>query len=582
MNNIAKRDVFRRSSGIVVVMCLVFLSFSCREKKSEITIIPSDSGLTAEIRQCVFKSGESVSVELSDNAGQYTIQLKNLSEKELPVLKEVSNKLTWEIDIPAPNCAVGVYVGKGKEEPAYVTCFRVVNDSSLTTYKIRKDEFEGLGVYKLDGGMSAEYAVQKSLSSLTGNVSHTWEIGPGGGPSPVWGTPDFLEKSLQYTVDLYDKELGKGTPVETVIIATGVPSIPYLSAALKAPVLPLHFLASVNTCKEIQSILDYSRSEGYKTYATLGYDASMSGVGVAWVKILELPEEYLRFIADHQVKNVLIVGVGEKVYAESYARRVNNHSAEEEYSDGSFYLQYTNHGSPEDMLALTTNILDYESQELGPVHMIADWESGILDKQIETFGRQLKQIKKDCYVLTSREDMLSMYDLAGELALAYSKKNASSSAAPVQGVVFNEYLISEPMYEFVTGYIPLLYWQFTPAPITVSRMDKRLAEEIKKKFPETETNRLAIHLNARIGKKELADVLTTKGYADITMRNDGIEEVWDLSDGLNAPCELAAHKIVNEIGLESYRNKIKEHTPLTISDFSEMELHVKGIYFIQF
>ena len=35
----------------------------------------------------------------------------------------------------------------------------------LTTYQIAKEEYKGLNVFMLDGGMS-EYAVQKSLANL--------------------------------------------------------------------------------------------------------------------------------------------------------------------------------------------------------------------------------------------------------------------------------------------------------------------------------------------------------------------------------------------------------------------------------
>ena len=105
----------------------------------------------------------------------------------------------------------------------------------LTTYQIAKEEYKGLNVFMLDGGMSAEYAVQKSLANLTAGVSHTWRIGPGGGPKPVWGTPDFLQQSVQHTVDLYNEYLGKSKKLKTVIIATGVPAVPYLSADMMLP-----------------------------------------------------------------------------------------------------------------------------------------------------------------------------------------------------------------------------------------------------------------------------------------------------------------------------------------------------------
>ena len=104
--------------------------------------------------------------------------------------------------------------------------FQQKKESILTTYEINKETYKGVDVFTLDGGMSAEYAVQKSLSNMTSAVSHTWKIGKGGGPAPVWGEKDFLIKSAQKTVDLYNKYLGSDKPIETVIISTGVPVVP--------------------------------------------------------------------------------------------------------------------------------------------------------------------------------------------------------------------------------------------------------------------------------------------------------------------------------------------------------------------
>ena len=111
----------------------------------------------------------------------------------------------------------------------------------LTTYQIAKEEYKGLNVFMLDGGMSAEYAVQKSLANLTAGVSHTWQIGREEVPNRYGGTPDFLQQSVQHTVDLYNEYLGKSKKLKTVIIATGVPAVPYLSAAMEAPRIAITF-----------------------------------------------------------------------------------------------------------------------------------------------------------------------------------------------------------------------------------------------------------------------------------------------------------------------------------------------------
>ena len=87
--------------------------------------------------------------------------------------------------------------------------------------------------------------------------------------------------------------------------------------------MPLHFFVSVNSTKEVSSILEYSSQAGVPCYATLGYDASMDDVGVAWIKLLALPDEYRKFIIEHEVENVIIAGIGEDVKSESYCRKLN-------------------------------------------------------------------------------------------------------------------------------------------------------------------------------------------------------------------------------------------------------------------
>ena len=252
----------------------------------------------------VYSQGEKVVFTFDGKSEGKTIILKYLSKKGEPVLAEIGGEpFVWEVPSEFTPAAVGVYQ-KEEGQLTYSSYFRVVTPGMLTTYQIAKEEYKGLNVFMLDGGMSAEYAVQKSLANLTAGVSHTWQIGPGGGPKPVWGTPDFLQQSVQHTVDLYNEYLGKSKKLKTVIIATGVPTVPYLSAAMEAPVLPLHFLVSVNSTKEVSSILEYSSQAGVPCYATLGYDASMDDVGVAWIKLLALPDEYRKFIAPLGIPDV--------------------------------------------------------------------------------------------------------------------------------------------------------------------------------------------------------------------------------------------------------------------------------------
>lgn len=448
-------------------------------------------------------------------------------------------------------------------------------DPPLTTYEIKKETYKGVDVFTLDGGMSAEYAVQKSLSNLTSAVSHTWEIGKGGGPAPVWGEHDFLIKSAQKTVDLYNKYLGSNQPIETVIISTGVPVVPYLSAVLDAVVLPFHFLVSVDSIKSVQSILEYSRANGYPSYATLGYDASMADVGVAWIKFLDVPDIYLRFIEEHKVKNVIFLGVGENVYSESFCRRVKGTgNPNKHYSDGSLYILYTQSGSDFDIQSISSNIRDYDPDKLEEGKMLADWESGIVQTQLNTFVEDIRtKTNAKAYSIISPKDMSDMYDLATDISLEYINKNNID----FQGVMFNEYLISQPKYELLKGKVPLLYWQYTPASITVNRFYDYILPAAEVYFPDTDINELSIHVNARIGKYEIIEELENRDFTNVTKRLDNVEEVWDLSDGINSPCEFIVEDIAENA--ESFKKEMNSLRPLKIEDLSRVISKIEGITF---
>lgn len=527
-----------------------------------------------KLEKSSYRTGEVVIISVHGLTGEYNLVLKDISEKGFPVLyKTKGNQLNWKISKNTPTHAIGLFIEDENNNVHFSNYFRVVKKNQLTTYQITKQKHGDVPVYNLDGGMSAEYAVQKSISNLTAGVSHTWEIGPGGGPNPVWGTPDFLERSVQYTVKQYDKVLGKNTPLKTVIISTGVPNIPYLSAVMQAPVLPLHFLVSVNACAEIQSILDYSSQNGYPAYATLGYDASMDHVGVAWIKLLDLPREYQQFIQNHQVENVIVAGIGENIQGESFARRVQNNSDNTtKYPVNSFYIQYTNHGSAADLKAISGYLVDYNEQQLDSVTMIADWESAVLESQVENMARKIHtNTAAQTYSLITPNSMIDMYDLAPRVCLEFIKKNNSIIlSGGVSGVSLNEYLISNPVYELLNGKIPLLYWQFNPPATTIDRIEFEIDPLIQLYFPQLNPKDLKYHVNARIGKKELVSELKRRNYQHVTMRLDNVEEVWDMTDGVNAPAEFIADDINQQIGFKKFMSLVKELTPITIDDLIKL------------
>lgn len=339
---------------------------------------------------------------------------------------ELSSKPLWTIPDNTPYDAFGIYLqyddSNNQSHEDYLTFFRVGDDKTLT---IAGENYKGLQIFKLDGGMSAEYAVEKSLENLTPSVSHSWEVNaPGSGPNPVMATPQFLVNSVEKTIQLYDQFLGKDTPLETVIVSTGIPSMPNISNITQAPVLPLHFLASSNTFKGIQSILDYSNQKGLSCYATLGYDLSVP-TAVAWIKLLDLPQAYLDFMVQHKVKNVYIIGSTGTTGGETQAKQVqNNHTGM--YENGSLYMLYSGN-TPDDIQTMKQKIVDYDEAltQSGFIN-ISDWESGVVTPQIQQIAQSVSknQARIAVYSLTA-DDLIHLYNFGTYATLYYFKKTTS-------------------------------------------------------------------------------------------------------------------------------------------------------------
>lgn len=529
----------------------------------------------------VYSQGEDVVFSFDGKSENKTIILKYLSKEGEPVLAEISGEpFVWKVPSEFTPAAVGVYQ-KEAGQLIYSSYFRVVTPGMLTTYQITKEEYKGMNVFMLDGGMSAEYAVQKSLANLTAGVSHTWFIGPGGGPKPVWGTPDFLQRSVRHTVDLYNEHLGKSKKLKTVIISTGVPTVPYLSAAMEAPVLPLHFLVSVNSTKEVSSILEYSSQAGVPCYATLGYDASMNDVGVAWIKLLALPDEYRKFIIEHEVENVIIAGIGENVKSESYCRKISKTGVDgQEYANGSLYILYTQSGSEHDIHTISRNIVDYNILSLEEGKDLADWESGVVNRQIDSISKGIREhTPAQVYSLIATHDMMDMYNLGANIAMYFMYKNREQKNISVQGIYLNEYLISQPLYELTQGYIPLLFWQFVPPVSTIERIKRDIQKVVDTYERGVLLENRTVHVNARVGKEELVQELKKRGFRFVTKRKDNVEELWDLSDGINSPCEEVAKNIVKKIGVKKYQTQCKNSQYLDPDDLKKVIGDIPGLAF---
>ena len=529
----------------------------------------------------VYSQGENVVFSFDGKSENKTIILKYLSKEGEPVIAEIREEpFVWKVPSEFTPAAVGVYQ-KEAGQLIYSSYFRVVTPGMLTTYQITKEEYKGMNVFMLDGGMSAEYAVQKSLANLTAGVSHTWFIGPGGGPEPVWGTPDFLQRSVRHTVHLYNEHLGKSKKLKTVIISTGVPTVPYLSAAMEAPVLPLHFLVSVNSTKEVSSMLEYSSQAGDPCYATLGYDASMNDVGVAWIKLLALPDEYRKFIIEHEVENVIIAGIGENVKSESYCRKISKTGVDgQEYANGSLYILYTQSGSEHDIHTISRNVVNYNILSLEEGKDLADWESGVVNRQIDNISKGIREhTPAQVYSLIATHDMMDMYNLGANIAMYFMYKNREQKNISVQGIYLNEYLISQPLYELTQGYIPLLFWQFVPPVSTIERIKRDIQKVVDTYEKGVLLENGTVHVNARVGKEELVQELKKRGFRFVAKRKDNVEELWDLSDGINSPCEEVAKNIVKKIGVKKYQTQCKNSQYLDPDDLKKVIGDIPGLAF---
>ena len=197
----------------------------------------------------------------------------------------------------------------------------------------------------------------------------------------------------------------------------------------------------------------------------------MDDVGVAWIKLLALPDEYRKFIIEHEVENVIIAGIGEDVKSESYSRKLSKTGVDgQEYADGSLYILYTQSGSEHDIKTISRNVVDYDTLSLEKGKDLADWESGVVNRQIDNISKGIcEHTPAQVYSLIATHDMMDMYNLGANMGMYFMYKNREQTKVSVQGTYLNEYLISQPLYELTQGYIPLLFWQFVPPVSTIDR-----------------------------------------------------------------------------------------------------------------
>jgi len=458
------------------------------------------------------------------------------------------------------------------------TFFRVGDAADLTVYGIEETAYDGLPVFMLDGGMSAEYAVEKAAEALEPALSHSWFTSRSGfGPNPVYATPSFLADAIQGTVDFYNERYGPTRKFDTVVIATGVASVPYLSRAMHAPVLPLQYLASLDSVRELQALLDESARRGLPAFSTLGYDASMNPA-VAWLKLLDLPDAYADFLNDHQVGNVVIMGSFGNV-GESVAKKLlpEDGVPSDAMRPGDIYIMYPAGGTSGDAVQLGEKISDLSAYRLDDgFRSISDWESGVSAEQLLGISASIKARTGAAAVdFVAGRDTLHLYEFASHITLAYYKKNEALLTADggpaVRGVALNPYLVSHPFYETRMGEIPLLFWQFGNLRDTVDvRLNRDLRREIARYFPDVrfEDLRFRIGTSNNFGKSGISDRLSVllrgNGLNGIEATNDLADEIWFEGDGMNAQTERLAYTLLSRFSaseLTAWNDRLLPLTP---------------------
>ena len=138
------------------------------------------------------------------------------------------------------------------------------------------------------------------------------------------------------------------------------------------------------------------------------------------------------------------------------------------------------------------------------------------------------------------------------------------------------------MYELIQGYIPLLFWQFVPPASTIDRMKRDIQKVVDAYEKGVLLENKTVHVNARIRKEELVQELKKRGFSSVTKRKDNVEELWDLSDGINSPCEEVVRNIVEQIGINQYQAQCKNALYLDIDDLKLVAKHIPGLVFHSF
>lgn len=500
----------------------------------------------------------------------------------------------WEIDGGMPVGAYGVFVrtqlSDGSTWEEYETFFRVNDGSQLTTFDVAQQNYSSFPVYTLDGGLSAEYAVQKSAQILSQSAGPSWTpSAPGYGPRPVYATPSFLQKTIGEAIATLDGALGSTRPFDTLLIAPGIQSTPQLIRTLQAPVLPLHFLVSFDSVYELQTVLDEAQRDGYEVMATMGFDGSMDP-GVAWIKLLEPPAEYLSFAERHSVQNVVIAGSEGSTGGENASRRVQfAGAATTGHNAGDIFVIYPGGGSSVDVSNLAQRVHDVSDLPLaGSLENISDWEAGLLPEQVAAFSTGLSSVTTGNVATFTAPSYYDIDNMGVYLTAAFYHKNETALAVDgeaVRGISLSPYMTNQPFADSAAGLIPVLFFQGESSlTIVEGRILNITQNALDHYFPGTDVKTLPVDVitSRNFGGFANAGIesrLQQFGFTSWDFGTTGIDEVWDPADGYTAWNETAVTDLAAQRTQGEWTTWNNALDPLDFSDLTEIATTFPNIEF---
>ncbi|GMA90317.1 discoidin domain-containing protein [Homoserinibacter gongjuensis] len=507
----------------------------------------------------------------------------------------------WQVDGGMPVGSYGVFVrvrlDDGRTWEQYQTFFRVTDGSQLTTFDIGVEDYSGFPVYTLGGGLSAEYAVQKSAQILSQSAGPSWTPSASGyGPAPVYATPAFLEHAIAETITTLDTALGSTRTFETVVVAPGIQSAPQLIRTLQAPVLPLHFLVSFDSIYELRTVLQGAADAGYEVMATMGYDGSMDP-GVAWIKLLEPPSEYVDFIERHGVRDVVLAGTSDSSGGENASRRVLYTGAPTSgHNPGDIFVIYPGGGTTIDVSNLAQRVHDTSDLPLAAtLENISDWEAGLLPEQATAFASAIAPVISGDVTKLTAGTYYDIDNLGVYVTAAFYAKNSSALAVggqTVRGIALSPYMTNQPFADSTEGLLPVLFFQGESSLTIVEGRLLNIAQSaLTHYFPNTDVTDLPVKVItsrnfggfANTGIRDRLDEFDFASW-DFGTTCPGtvtscIDEVWDPSDGYDTWNEKAV------TGLAAVRTQGQWTTwnsslvPLDLTDLSDIALTFPNLTF---